>query len=592
MYNSLPEVIRSNAERYPDQVVFFYKKLGKWQPVTWREFLETVKYIAAGLLFLGFKEGEIGTIFSYNRPEWFYFDFAFQWIKGISTPIYMNSTGEQAAYIIRHTESRFLFVDTRERWLKLKPFVRETSLEKVFVPERWESSPLLMSVDKLIARGRTHWKEYRDRVENLMKSILPDDLYTVVYTSGTTGTPKGVMLTHYNTLYVLETSSKLAPLYPEDTGLSYLPLAHVAQRMADYAALYNRVPGYFAESLEKFPDNLREVKPSIIVAVPRILEKIYSRIHMAVDEAPPFAQRVFRWAERTAVEMYRAKIYKRKVPPGLKIRWNLANRIVFKKIKENLGGNLRLILCGGAPLSRHVGEFFYGIGIPVLEIYGLTEVSAPITYGLEDSVRYGTVNKVFPGGEVKIAEDGEILYRGPNLFIGYYKNSAATSEAIDKDGWFHTGDLGMIDEDGYLVITGRKKDLIVTSGGKNIAPAPIEEEIKKLPIISQAVVVGNNRKYLVALITIDDMELEELKQKMGVNEGNREELFRKLGIYEMVERHIKSVNEKLASYETIKKFDILPEDFSIERGEITPTLKVKRNVVEEKFRDIIDSLYD
>ena len=590
MEKNLPSMIKDRAESHPGGIIFYYKKEGKWIPVTWEEFLETIVKIASGLYYLGFREKEIGTIYSYNRAEWFYFDFAFQWLRGISTPIYMNSTGEQAKYVIQHTESKFLFVDTRERWNKVKPFIKELGLKKVFVPEKWEKNQLLMSVDDLIKRGEAH-KEVESKVWSLFEKITPEDIYTVVYTSGTTGTPKGVMLTHRNTLYVLETSSKLAPLYSYDTGLSYLPLAHVAQRIADYAALYNSVPGYFAESLEKFPDNLVEVKPTIIVAVPRILEKIYSRIKMAVEDTPVIAQMIFRWAERTGREYYRSKVIAKKIPVSLMIRWRLANRLVFSKIKDNLGGRLRMILCGGAPLRKEIGEFFYGIGIPVLEIYGLTEVSAPVSYGTEENVRYGTVNRVFPGGEVRIAEDGEILYRGPNLFKGYYKNPSATQEVIDKDGWFHTGDLGYLDENGYLVITGRKKDLVVTSGGKNISPAPIEDKIKQLTFISNAVVVGDNRKYLTALITVDEDELIEMAKEKKIDGCNLKTVREKLGIDRIIREHIKDVNSTLASFETIKDFKILDRDFSIDEGEITPTLKVKRSVVQQKYKSVIDEMY-
>ncbi len=591
MEKSLPEILLKNGNSHPTREVFYYKDEGRWKKVTWGEFLRKVEDLAIGLYFLGFRPGEIGTIFSYNRPEWFYFDFAFQWLKGISTPLYMNLTGEQAKYVLDHTGSRFLFVDTYDRWLRVKPFLDQLKLEKVFVPRKWENNPLFMTVDELERRGEAHRNELQAKVNNIFQSITPDDLYTVVYTSGTTGVPKGVMLTHYNTLYVLEVSSRLAPLYPDDIGLSYLPLAHVAQRMADYAALYNMVPGYFAESIEKFPENLLEVKPTIIVAVPRILEKIYTKIQGAVADAPKLAQNIFRWAERVGKKYYSEKTTKGKVSSVTMVQWKLADMLVFKKIKENLGGRLRMILCGGAPLRKVIGEFFYGIGIPVLEIYGLTEVSAPITYGLENSVRYGTVNTVFPGGEVKIAPDGEILYRGPNLFVGYYKNSRATSEAVDKDGWFHTGDLGVLREDGYLVITGRKKDLIVTSGGKNIAPAPIEEEIKKLHFISQVVVVGNDRKYLTALITFDDLELKEMAERAGIKENDSHKIREILNLDKQVAEHIKKVNEKLASFETIKDFRILDRDFSVEEGEITPTLKVKRNVVEEKYAHLIDQMY-
>jgi long-chain acyl-CoA synthetase len=424
--------------------------------------------------------------------------------------------------------------------------------------------------------------------------VAPEDVATFIYTSGTTGDPKGVMLTHSNLVSnVLSSSAPFADMGPADTALSFLPLCHVFERMGGYYLMLQKgVTIAYAESVEKVPENMLEVQPSLMLSVPRLYEKIYARVKEKVAADPPLRQKIFAWAIGVGRARFRHEVERTSPGLGLRVRAALADALVFKKIKARTGGKLRLFVSGGAPLSREIAEFFGAVGLTILEGYGLTETSPVITVNLPNRMKPGTVGPPIAGVEVKIAGDGEILTRGPHVMKGYYRKPEATAETIDSEGWLHTGDVGVIDPQGFLVITDRKKDILVTSGGKNIAPQPIENRLKTHPLLTEVVMVGNRRNFPSALVIPNFETLEKWARTQGLSFGSREELVAKQEVGEHVMREIDRLSSDLAPFERIKKVTLLPRDFTIEGGELTPTLKVKRRVVEQRYKDVIDKMYE
>jgi long-chain acyl-CoA synthetase len=427
--------------------------------------------------------------------------------------------------------------------------------------------------------------------QSLVQAVRPEDEASLIYTSGTTGLPKGVILTHSNFLSNVKSVSTIIEFSDKDTVLSFLPLSHVLERMVTFTYIYKGCRIGYAESIETVGENLLEIRPNIMVSVPRVFEKIYAKVMDTVLSGSGLKKRIFYWALKVGKEYGRRQLNKEGVPGGLQRKRNLAHKLVFSKIIEKTGGRVRFFVSGGAPLSKDIAEFFYALGLVILEGYGLTETSPVISVNTFDNIRLGTVGKPIPGVEVMIAPDGEIMTRGPHVMKGYYKKEAETRESFEG-GWFHTGDIGHIDADGFVVITDRKKDIIVTAGGKNVAPQPIENILKTNPYISNAVVIGDRRRFVCALVVPNFEKIEKYARSSNIPFASRADLIANEQVVNFLKAEVDRATPNLAQYERIKRIALLEADFDAEKGEITPTLKVKRNIIEQKYKALIDALYE
>jgi long-chain acyl-CoA synthetase len=571
-----------------------HKKDGAWHAVSSEEFRAAVEEIAMGLRALGVARGDKVAIVSENRPEWAFADFATLCLGAADATIYPTLTAPQVHYILGDSESKVVFVSNAFQAAKVAEVrKRLTHVQHVV---RFDPAPLpgTTSLDELRAKGREALAGERDAVRREAASVKADDLATLIYTSGTTGDPKGVMLTHGNLMHNVLAAQKVFPMVNHEwTALSFLPLCHSFERTAGHNfMLHAGVTIAYAESVEKVPENMQEVRPWIMCSVPRLYEKMYARVNEKVASDPPLRQRIFRWAIGVGRRTFAHTVARTEPGPLLKTQFALADKLVFSKIKARTGGRLRLFISGGAPLAREIAEFFGASGMLVCEGYGLTETSPVITCNYPGRVKPGTVGLPLEHVEVRIAEDGEILTRGPHVMKGYYRKPEATAEAIDKDGWFHTGDIGFLDRDGCLVITDRKKDIIVTSGGKNIAPQPIENRLKTNKFFTEVVMIGNRRNFPSALVVPNFESLEGWAKQKGLAFSSREELVKRPEVVEHYKRLVDEVTVDLAQFEKIKKIALLTKEFTQESGEITPTLKVKRRVVEERYKSTIDAMYE
>jgi long-chain acyl-CoA synthetase len=571
-----------------------YRREGTWRAISSDELRTAVEEISMGLRALGIGKGDKVAILSENRPEWAMADLAVLCAGAADAPIYPTLTPAQVLYILDDSESRVAFASTAAQAAKVAEVRKH--LEKLEHVVRFDPAPApgTLSLDDLRAKGREALAADRDALRRRAGEVDAEDLATLLYTSGTTGDPKGVMLTHANLLHNVLAAAKVFPMVgPEWTALSFLPLCHSFERTAGHNfMLYAGVTIAYAESVEKVPENMLEVRPTIMCSVPRLYEKMYARVNEKVAADPPLRRRIFRWAIGVGREVFRHRVEGTRPGALLRLEFALADRLVFSKIKQRTGGRLRLFISGGAPLAREIAEFFGSAGMLVCEGYGLTETSPVITCNRPDHVKPGTVGIPLEGVEVKIAEDGEILTRGPHVMKGYYRKPEATAEAIDPDGWFHTGDIGLVDADGFLVITDRKKDIIVTSGGKNIAPQPIENRLKTNRFFTEVVMIGNRRNFAAALVVPNFDALEAWAHAKGIAAIDRQELVRRPEVAEHYMRLVDEMTPDLATFEKIRKITLLTRDLTQESGELTPTLKVKRRVVEEKYKPLIDRMYE
>jgi long-chain acyl-CoA synthetase len=595
-YSSILAILRTNAQKFSGKPVFSYKKEGAWTVLAYDQFYERVLMAARGLGKAGVKPGDRVIILSENRVGWAIADFAIQAARAIPVPIYATSIPEQIEYVINHSEAKIVFVSTRQQYEKLlKVRDRLPGVELVVSFERFLGDLTLpvYTLYQLSEISHPLTLEERRAIETEIDKIRHEDLITIIYTSGTTGVPKGVMLTQHNMLSnAVYGFRKLGRMEAGDIFLSFLPLCHVLERTAGYHAplIYG---GHiaFAESVDKVVENIIEVRPTAMVSVPRLFEKIYSRIYENAHQLSPIKRKLFHWAVGVGKE-YVNRRYVDKKPLGIiHLKHRLADRLVFNKIRQRFGGRLRFFLSGGAPLDKTINEFMWIIGIPTFEGYGLTETSPAIALNRIDQVRFGAVGTVLEETEVRLAEDGELLVRGPQVMRGYFKNPQGTAEVLDS-GWLATGDIARIDEDGFIFIVDRKKEIIVTAGGKNIAPQPIENDLKLDKYISQALVFGDRKPYLVALLTPNLERLVEFAQKENFNYFDVEDLVSNERVLALFKERVQLVNDRLPSYETIKKIALLPWDFSIDGGELTPTLKLRRKVIIEKYQDRIEALYE
>jgi long-chain acyl-CoA synthetase len=564
----------ANADRLGARPISHYHAAGRWVPMGWRTAAGLVRDLASGLVDLGHQSGEALAIVSTTRREWLLADLGNLAAGGVTVGVYPTMTPEQTRYIVAHCEARFAVVEDAGQLAKLDA-VRSglPRLETVIVIDAAGVPPRpdLLTLTDLLARGHAARHDIQQRVAGLRL----EDAAMFVYTSGTTGPPKGAMLTHGNIVAALR-AFEAVPIEPTDRGFSFLPLAHVLQRVVDYYGLWLGVEGFYGRGIDRVTEDLVAARPTVMAAVPRIFEKVYARILETASQSPPRKRQIFEWAMGVGRQVSRLRQARQPVPPALAVQHRLARALVFDKLRERLGGRIRLFLTGGAPIAAEILEFFDAADITILEAWGMTETFSAGSLNLPGEARFGSIGKPLPGVEMKLDDDGEILVRGPNVFAGYHRDEEATRAAFTGDGFFRTGDIARRDADGYYFIVDRKKDLIITAAGKNIAPQNIENLLKTDPRISQAMVIGDRRPYVVALIAV----APELRDQAAGDELERV-------VAEIIARR----NEELASYERVKKFRVLPTDLTQESGELTPTLKLRRKIVAEKYAALIDEMY-
>ncbi len=588
---TLLHVLHDQVAKLGDRPALWSKKQGVYRSVSWREYGQRVRHLALGLGELGLSRGGALTILSFNREEWVVAELAAMALGGVAVGLYTTSSPEQIEYVASHCESELMLVEN-ERFLDLIQPLRGKlpRLRRIVVIDPpTNPRPEVISYVEVLRLGRaaderTYWES--------VAALQPSGLATLIYTSGTTGRPKGVMLSHRNLVWTARQLSASSPFSNSDVALSYLPLSHIAEQICTiHGPLFNGVQVYFAESLETLPQNIQEVRPTAFFGVPRVWEKFKARAEERMARLPVLRQRLISWARRITLERNHRFLAGERIPLRLELQYQLARKRVFAKLKERIGfDRTRLFVTSAAPIGKDVLEFFASIDIIIREVYGQSEVTGPTSVSTEEGTRLGLLGRPMIGVEVKIADDGEILVRGENVCLGYYKDAAATDELI-QDGWLHSGDVGELNAEGFLRITGRKKEIIVTSGGKKTAPANIESLLRSVPPLSQALVVGERRSYLVALLALDPEKARSFALERGLPESlsllGRDSAFLKY-LDEQIEQR---VNSALARFERIKKFAIVPSDFSVEGGELTPTMKVRRAVVELKYAELIESLY-
>ena len=594
-HDTLAKMFWDRAERSADKPAQQFKQGTSWKTLTWRQVGDAVREVATGLLALGRKKGEAVAILSSSRPEWVQADFAIFSAGGMTIPIYPTYPPDLIQYIVNDAGVKTLFVEDPAQLAKvLEVRGKMDGLEQVVVihgHEGKEPSAFILTWDGLRQKGRDNLDKLKSELSSRVAGTGPGDIATIVYTSGTTGPPKGVVQTHGNHMAALGSSGQTMAVAEGDVHLLFLPLAHSFGRLESFTGVYRGLTTAFAESIDKLRDNLPEVRPHFICSVPRVFEKVYAGVLARAEGGSPLKRKIFNWAVKVGREVSRLKEARKPVPADLAFKYRMAEKLVFGKMQAALGGRLRFAVSGGAPLSPEIAQFFHAAGILILEGYGLTETCPVLTFNRPDHFKFGSVGPALPGLELKIAPDGEILGKGPNIAKGYFKKPDATAEVFLSDGWFATGDIGRIDPEGFLFITDRKKDLIITAGGINIAPQNIENLLKGDPFISQAMVHGDKRPYPVALITVNPEELAKFAKDQGVLNLDPAALAKHPKVVERVSRIVDQKNEELQSYAKIKKFSILPDDFTVENGLLTPTLKVKRKVIKEKYDAVIESLY-
>jgi long-chain acyl-CoA synthetase len=573
---------------------------GKVEAFSSKALFERIRDVSLGLGVLGIQAGDRVAIISESRPEWLIADLAILARGGVTVPIYPTLAAGAVRYILEDSGARAVIVSTKLQFEKIQE-VRHLlpAIESIVVIDPADAaaaaaSPSVLGFHTLAERGHSRmaveWGAGRE-FQEAARAVPADQLATIIYTSGTTGEPKGVMLTHANLVANLKGAANVLNVSDEDVALSFLPLSHAFERMVAYVYLLCGVTIVFAETFETVGRDMAVVRPTILTGVPRAYEKLHMRILEKGEATPGVKGTLFRWAVKVANAVGHAQLQGKSAPLLTSLQAPLAERLVFTKIREALGGRVRYLVSGSAPLAVEIAEFFNGVGLSVIEGYGLTETAPILTVNPPDAPRAGSVGRALPDVQLRIAEDGEILARGPNIMSGYYNKPAATADAL-KDGWFHTGDIGTLDEVGYLRITDRKKDLLVTSGGKKIAPQPIEATLKRSPIVSEAVLLGDRRKFAAALIVPEFGALERRLKDLGRPPGSREELAARPDVIALYQEIVDALNRELSQFERIKKIALLPVEFTIQSGELTPTLKVKRKVVEEKWKDVIARLYE
>lgn len=590
---TLAELFVQSAEKYSRPDILNYKKDNAWQPISSEEMISRIENIALGLYALGLRKNDKVAILAANSPEWTLTDAACQFGGYIDVPIYTTLSAPAVEYIVKDSGACVFFLQNKDCFERIKENLGNcpTLKQIVFFDVGDIENENTVSLDELEKKGANLKSEAPDLIVNLQKAVEANDIATLIYTSGTTGESKGVMLTHSNIISnVIDTGEKYN-FDRRDVPLSVLPLSHIFERSAMYLYIYNGMGVHFAESIEKAADNLREVRPTIFVGVPRIFEKVYAKAKLKAAQSSRLKEKIFDWAIEVGKDYALRAEKGQEIPFLLGAKHTVADRIVFSKFREFFGGRLRTCICGGAALSDDIYLIFTGAGVSIMQGYGLTETSPVISSSNPINVRLGAVGKPIRNVEVRIAEDGEIETTGPNVMLGYYNKEEATRDAFTDDGWFKTGDIGRIDGDGFLYITDRKKELFKTSGGKYIAPSPIEQAIKASRFVNQVVLIGNERKFPAALIVPNFEQLENYAKLKDLNLKTPKEFCENSRIINLLEREVEKLTGNLSQYEKVKKIALLENELTIEGGELTPTLKVKRRVVDEKYKSVIDKVY-
>lgn len=575
------------ARARPDAPALHVVRDGRWDTLSWRDYRDQVRLAARALIALGVAVGEHVTIIGFNCAEWFIADLGAIAAGAVPAGIYTTNTAEQCQYIAHHCSARVAFVENAEQLAKFREIRHQVpSLAAVVMMREDPDGDDALSWPAFLALGRA----VDDRaLDERIAAQHVDDVCTLIYTSGTTGVPKAAMLSHSNVTWVLEQAARLVNIRPGDDILSYLPLSHVAEQL--FSLHNNAVLGasvWFPESLETMPDALRAARPHHFLAVPRVWEKIQTKMEAAGAKNSPIKKRIVAWARRIGLAAGYADQEGRRRP----LLYPLANRLVFSKVRKTLGlDRATTLLTGAAPISRRTLEFFLSLGLPILELYGMSECTAITTCCTPKRYRTGKAGYVIPGTEVRVAADGEICMRGPHVFKGYFGDAAATAAAIDADGWLHSGDIGDVDAEGFVQITDRKKELIITAGGENIAPQLVEGHLKSISIVSQAVVIGDRRRYLAALLTLDPDKIGAVASVVGSSARNSAEAATCPHFMAYLQREIEAANQHLARVQQVKRFAVLANELTIEGGELTPTMKLKRRVVSEKYASVIEDLY-
>ncbi|MBW1732775.1 MAG: AMP-binding protein [Deltaproteobacteria bacterium] len=595
--DTVPKLFFHRVEKYKDRVALRKKELGLWNKITWRQYGEMVRRVGIGLVALGLKPKDRVAIIGDSRPEWLYADLGNLSVNGVSVGVYTTCSSEEVKYHLSHSEARFFFVEDEEQLDKALE-IREQlpNLEKIIVMDmkglRHFNDPMVISFDELLEKGREIDEKDPALFKQRVEKTRPQDIATFVYTSGTTGPPKAAMLSHFNVLSNSNSFAKHVPAFDTDVILSYLPLCHIGERtMSVYHAINMGFTVFFAESPDTVPENLREVSPTFFFGVPRIWEKFHSAINIGVQNATWFKRQSYRLAMKVGETAARKKMNHQRLSFLLWSINQLASVTVFRKTKRLLGiDRARFALSGAAPINPDVLRYFHALGVNIRESYGMTETSSLISMHKDGNIRLGTCGEPLPGVEVKIGKDGEILVRGDNVFQGYFKDEENTKRTL-VDGWLHTGDLGEMDEDGSLRITGRQKDVMITSGGKNVSPQYIENMLKSSPYIVDGVVIGDGRKYLTAIIIVDEDNVIKYAQDNRVPFTTYASLTKTKEILKLIGDEVEKVNAKLARVEQIKKFAITEKILDQEDDELTPTMKVKRKKISEVYKDLIESMY-
>ena len=594
-YKTISEMFVSTTERCAEKKLFYYKKDNDWVGLNGKDILITVEDISFGLRSLGIEANSNIAIISNNSPKWAMCDYGIICSTMSTVTIYPTLISSQVEFILQNSNSKLIFVENQEQLEKvnsIKSNCKDLKYIVVLDDSCKQESNDTMNFVTFLDKGKDFSQDCDISFSDMVNSVQEDDILTIIYTSGTTGVPKGVVLTHKNLLSNVEGTLKVAEFTNNETFLSFLPLSHVLERMGGhYTPFTIGATIYYAENMETIADNMVESSPTIVVCVPRVFEKIHAKFMQGIKSAPKIRQNLFNWALNVGSKYSNLKVSKQKIGFFLSLKHKIADKLIYSKVKARFGGKIKFFVSGGAPLSKHLAEFFAAVDITILEGYGLTETSPVLTVNSPTDLKFGYVGKPLFNVNIKIADDGEILAKGPNIMTKYYRNEEATREVFDNDGWFHTGDIGIIDEDGFLKITDRKKSLIVTSGGKNIAPAPIELKLATSSFIEQVHVIGDKRNFLTALIVPNFDSLTSFLKNNGSDLKDPNALVDHPDVIELFNSEVDIAMSEFSNYEKIKKFTLLTEPFSIEKGEMTPKMSIVKKVVEQNYSELINKMY-
>ncbi len=599
-FSNIPALFRETSARLSDKTAMRKKELGIWNDITWNEYYETSRSLAAAFLHFGLEKGQCVSIIGENCPEWVFADMGIIMAGGVSVGIYTTNSAEQCQYVIDNSESVFLFVENEEqldKWLAVRDELPR--LKKVIF---WDDKglrdfkdPMVMSFGEFVEKGREVLPDYQDKIDKICGELSEDDPAILVYTSGTTGQPKGAILSHRNLTWMAATIAEMDPemdINENENVVSFLPLCHIFERL--FSVFIHVKVGYqvnFVEGPDTVMENIQEISPSVGYAVPRIWEKYYSAVFIKMSDATRFKKLAYFYSLQVCMKYTERKFAGQEVSGGLRLLWFLSQKLVFNKLRERLGlERMKIAFSGAAPISPDVLKFFWSIGLPMVEGYGQTEGTGVAAAAMLSAFKPGSVGRPVPGTEIRLAEDGEILVKAPSVFQGYYRRPEATEEVL-KDGWLHSGDIGEFDKEGFLKIIDRKKDLIITAGGKNIAPQNIENKIKFSPYVNDAIVIGDRKKFLSALIVLDEDNVVKYAQDNKVQFSTYSDLATNDEINKLIQKEIDKVNKDLARVESIRKFRILPKKLLEEDGEMTPTMKVKRSYVNKTYKELIEEMY-